>query len=52
MSIELFKLDGKVALVTGAGSGLGREFALGLAAAGADVICPTATRRGRRKPCR
>ena len=39
MSIELFKLDGKVALVTGAGSGLGREFALGLAAAGADVIC-------------
>lgn len=39
MSAELFKLDGKVALVTGAGSGLGREFALGLAAAGADVIC-------------
>jgi NAD(P)-dependent dehydrogenase (short-subunit alcohol dehydrogenase family) len=39
MSIELFKLDGKVALVTGAGSGLGREMALGLAAAGADVIC-------------
>jgi NAD(P)-dependent dehydrogenase (short-subunit alcohol dehydrogenase family) len=39
MSAELFKLDGKVALVTGAGSGLGREMALGLAAAGADVIC-------------
>jgi NAD(P)-dependent dehydrogenase (short-subunit alcohol dehydrogenase family) len=39
MSTELFKLDGKVALVTGAGSGLGREMALGLAAAGADVIC-------------
>jgi NAD(P)-dependent dehydrogenase (short-subunit alcohol dehydrogenase family) len=39
MSTELFKLDGKVALVTGAGSGLGREMALGLSAAGADVIC-------------
>lgn len=39
MSTELFKLDGKVALVTGAGSGLGREMALGLAAAGCDVIC-------------
>ncbi|MGD9923764.1 MAG: SDR family NAD(P)-dependent oxidoreductase [Pseudorhodoplanes sp.] len=39
MSADLFRLDGKVALVTGAGSGLGREMALGLAAAGADVIC-------------
>lgn len=39
MSLELFKLDGKVALVTGAGSGLGREMAFGLAAAGCDVIC-------------
>jgi NAD(P)-dependent dehydrogenase (short-subunit alcohol dehydrogenase family) len=39
MSTELFKLDGKVALVTGAGSGLGREMALGLSAAGAEVIC-------------
>jgi len=39
MSVELFKLDGKVALVTGAGSGLGREMAIGLAAAGAEVIC-------------
>ncbi|MFZ5689612.1 MAG: SDR family NAD(P)-dependent oxidoreductase [Pseudomonadota bacterium] len=39
MSSELFRLDGKVALVTGAGSGLGREMAIGLAAAGCDVIC-------------
>jgi NAD(P)-dependent dehydrogenase (short-subunit alcohol dehydrogenase family) len=35
-----FSLDGKVAIVTGASSGLGVDFALGLAGAGADVaIC-------------
>jgi NAD(P)-dependent dehydrogenase (short-subunit alcohol dehydrogenase family) len=34
---QLFNLDGKVALVTGAASGLGRSFARTLAEAGADV---------------
>lgn len=37
MILEKFRLDGKVALVTGAGSGLGAAIALGLAEAGADV---------------
>jgi NAD(P)-dependent dehydrogenase (short-subunit alcohol dehydrogenase family) len=38
--LDLFSLDGKVAVVTGASSGLGVAFATGLAEAGADVaIC-------------
>ncbi|MGV8978383.1 MAG: 2-dehydro-3-deoxy-D-gluconate 5-dehydrogenase KduD [Cellulomonas sp.] len=37
MILDQFKLDGKVALVTGAGRGLGLGYALALAEAGADV---------------
>ncbi len=36
--LEKFKLDGKVALVTGAGQGLGQGMALALAEAGADIV--------------
>ena len=36
--LDRFKLDGKVAVVTGASSGLGVAFAKALAEAGADVL--------------
>jgi NAD(P)-dependent dehydrogenase (short-subunit alcohol dehydrogenase family) len=36
-AIDLFRLDGKTAVVTGAGGGLGREITLGFAEAGAAV---------------
>ncbi len=35
--LDKFRLDGKVALVTGASRGLGQAMAVGLAEAGADV---------------
>jgi NAD(P)-dependent dehydrogenase (short-subunit alcohol dehydrogenase family) len=37
--MNLFGLDGRVAIVTGSGSGLGRSFSLALAKAGASVAC-------------
>ncbi len=37
--LDKFKLDGKVALVTGAAVGLGQAMAAALAEAGADVVC-------------
>jgi 2-deoxy-D-gluconate 3-dehydrogenase len=39
MILDQFKLDGKVALVTGASSGLGQAIAIALAEAGADIAC-------------
>ena len=37
MILDQFKLDGKVAVVTGSARGLGQAIALGLAEAGADI---------------
>ncbi|HOY45316.1 MAG TPA: 2-dehydro-3-deoxy-D-gluconate 5-dehydrogenase KduD [bacterium] len=38
MILDKFRLDGKVAVVTGAARGLGQGMALGLAEAGADIV--------------
>lgn len=47
MSLDLFRLDGKVALVTGASRGLGAAMAIALAQAGADV----ALHASEKQPC-
>jgi 2-dehydro-3-deoxy-D-gluconate 5-dehydrogenase len=44
--VNIFSLDGKTAMVTGASRGLGQAIAIGLAAAGADVICTSAQPNG------
>jgi 2-deoxy-D-gluconate 3-dehydrogenase len=41
--LDLFKLDGKTALVTGCRRGMGRAFAQALAEAGADIVGVSAT---------
>ncbi|PKO12252.1 MAG: 2-deoxy-D-gluconate 3-dehydrogenase [Chloroflexi bacterium HGW-Chloroflexi-10] len=38
MILDQFRLDGQVAMVTGAGQGLGQAMAIGLAEAGADIV--------------
>ncbi|MFT4200668.1 SDR family oxidoreductase [Gordonia sp. (in: high G+C Gram-positive bacteria)] len=43
MILDLFRLDGKTAIVTGAGRGLGAATAIGFAEAGADVVISART---------
>ncbi|MEW6046124.1 MAG: SDR family NAD(P)-dependent oxidoreductase [Bacillota bacterium] len=45
-ALELFRLDGRIALVTGGARGLGKGMALALASAGADVAVVGLNRQG------
>ncbi len=49
---DRFRLDGRVVFVTGAGSGLGRALACGLASFGAIVACTDRDRDGVAETCR
>ena len=44
MILDRFRLDGKLAIVTGAGRGIGRGCALAFAEMGADIVCAARTR--------
>ena len=48
MSDNLFRIDGRAALVVGAGSGIGRAIALAFGAAGAVVGCLDVSQTGAR----
>src|SRR5437870_4447378 len=45
MTLDAFRLDGRVALVTGASTGLGQAIAIALAEAGAEIACHGNTHR-------
>lgn len=48
---QLFRLDGRIALVAGAASGIGRAAAIGLAQAGALAVCCDINRAGLESAC-
>ena len=43
MILDRFKLTDRVAIITGAGKGIGRGIALAFAEAGADIVCAART---------
>ena len=43
MILDRFKIEGRVAIVTGAGKGIGRGISLAFAEAGADIVCAART---------
>jgi NAD(P)-dependent dehydrogenase (short-subunit alcohol dehydrogenase family) len=49
--LKMFDLTGKVAVITGAGSGLGWQFAEAMAEAGASVVCADMDADRRRGMC-
>jgi 2-deoxy-D-gluconate 3-dehydrogenase len=48
---DQFKLEGRIALVTGASRGLGQAMAVGLAEAGADIACVSQSGDDEATPC-
>jgi len=52
MTTPLFDLSGKTALITGASRGLGQAMAIGLAQAGAQIICSSSRAGGCSDTCR
>lgn len=51
MILDNFSLNGKRAFVTGSSSGIGRAIAIGLAEAGADVVCHASKTGGASETC-
>ncbi len=43
MILDRFKIEGRVAVITGAGKGIGRGISLAFAEAGADIVCAART---------